>query len=296
MGGFHFYDHGQPLHPLHPDEVLDLVRAGALVPPTADELNDRSKSDGLSKSVAVVQTLWFVTQCIARRIAHLPITSLEVMTLAYTVITLAMYTAWWLKPRNVSCPVRVPGTAVQSVNTTSDSFYWRFLFYVVGMQDSFVKLSQLRGVPTFWTSRDKHDGVLIGEVIPLLRAMCSGRMHRIVTADVVALLVAMVFGAIHCIAWSSAFPSYTEQLMWRMSAIAIVVIPVTMTLSLIIASVTRKMSKLLSDIILIAIFVPCAVVYIAARLMLLVLAFSALRSLPGGAYQTVRWTNFIPHI
>ena len=33
------------------------------------------------------------------------------------------------------------------------------------------------------------------------------------------------FGGIHCIAWSFAFPSSTEQLLWRISSIAITGIP-----------------------------------------------------------------------
>ena len=39
------------------------------------------------------------------------------------------------------------------------------------------------------------------------------------------ILVTMVFGGIHCIAWSFAFPSSTEQLLWRISSIAITGIP-----------------------------------------------------------------------
>jgi hypothetical protein len=38
------------------------------------------------------------------------------------------------------------------------------------------------------------------------------------------------------------------------------------------------------------------VAYVVARITLLVLAFTSLRSLPPEAYQTVRWTTFIPHI
>ncbi|KDQ51711.1 hypothetical protein JAAARDRAFT_40957 [Jaapia argillacea MUCL 33604] len=39
-----------------------------------------------------------------------------------------------------------------------------------------------------------------------------------------------------------------------------------------------------------------ALAYIAARIMLLVLAFNSLRSLPPGAYETVSWTNYILHL
>lgn len=112
MGGFLFYNTEGPRYPLSPAVVVELVRRGHLVPPTADEISNQSKGDAVSKGVAVAQTLWFVVQCIARRAEHLPVTNLEVMTLAYTVITVAMYAAWWEKPLNVDCAVRVPEEAI----------------------------------------------------------------------------------------------------------------------------------------------------------------------------------------
>ena len=41
---------------------------------------------------------------------------------------------------------------------------------------------------------------------------------------------------------------------------------------------------------------PAGILYILARAVTLVLAFTSLRDLPPGAYETVYWTTFIPHI
>ncbi|KAJ7751603.1 hypothetical protein B0H16DRAFT_1839915, partial [Mycena metata] len=49
-------------------------------------IEDKSKGDTLSKGVAIAQCLWFVTQCLACVSQHLPLTELEVATLAFTVI------------------------------------------------------------------------------------------------------------------------------------------------------------------------------------------------------------------
>ena len=38
------------------------------------------------------------------------------------------------------------------------------------------------------------------------------------------------------------------------------------------------------------------ILYIIARAVTLVLAFTSLRELPPGAYETVHWTTFIPHV
>ncbi|KAJ7130531.1 hypothetical protein C8R44DRAFT_906130, partial [Mycena epipterygia] len=54
----------------------------------AEDINDKSKGDALSKGVALLQGLWFVTQCIARVSQRLPVTQLEVATLAFAVVNI----------------------------------------------------------------------------------------------------------------------------------------------------------------------------------------------------------------
>ncbi|KAF7973369.1 hypothetical protein HWV62_15455 [Athelia sp. TMB] len=136
MGGFHYYRGGKPMWPMpcassqltfrntvyDNKDVRTLVKSRTLVPPTLDELKDKSKGDTLSKTVAVIQTLWFIAQCITRRAQGMAITSLEIMTLAYTVITVAMYAAWWHKPLNVRCPVRVKGDLPRDYRTNGSGF------------------------------------------------------------------------------------------------------------------------------------------------------------------------------
>lgn len=279
MGGFHFYNDGNPVYPLSPRQVADLVERRALMPPMLHELKDRSKGDAVSKGIAIVQTLWFVMQFVAREIEHLPITGLEVMTLAYTVITFAMYAAWWHKPLNVSYPVPVPVGSARKERVFPYAMSERIMKYVMGDQDFLVELSEEERIPTFWSGRGRS-GVIV--------------------ADVVALLVAMVFGTVHCIAWHYAFPSHFEQLIWRASSISITAIPVSMAL------LTFLLGDLLrtgwsSDftpmesvgVVSLAI---CAILYIIGRLILVILSFTTLRSLSAGAYLTVHWTTFIPHV
>lgn len=280
MGGFHFYNKDGPMHPLSPTNILELVGRGHLVPPTAEEISDKSKGDALSKCVAIVQTLWFVAQCFTRHVKHLPITNLEVMTLAYTVITVAMYAAWWAKPLNVSCAVRVPEEDIQEEETLKHNSIWvRVDNYVMGNLDDYVDLRICKRVPTFWAGKADE------------RAFWA--------ADIIALVVAMAFGAVHCFAWHYEFRSHLKQRLWRGSAIVIMAAPPAFIVALFAAAFVdaglHGNGNMFENVLGI-IFAPIGVIYIAARLALIVLSFTSLRGLPFGAYQTIRWTTFIPHI
>ncbi|KAF8644218.1 hypothetical protein AX16_008622 [Volvariella volvacea WC 439] len=48
-----------------------------------NEIQDHGKGDILAKSVVVLQTSWFIAQCIARRVEGLVLTELELVTLAF---------------------------------------------------------------------------------------------------------------------------------------------------------------------------------------------------------------------
>lgn len=277
MGGYYFYSQNGPRHPLTPQQVIELVRRGHLVAPTSDELENQSNGDALSKGVAILQTLWFVMQCIARRIEHLPVTSLEVMTLAYTVITVAMYIVWWDKPLNISCAVRVPEEEVKDEEVFDDSVWQRIMGYVMGFQDDFATLRQCTRVPTFWAGNaDGNDAT---------------------TADAIALLVAMAFGAVHCMAWFDSSQSHLEQQLWRASAIAIITAPAALVLVLFLQlPLMEKISEETVYIFIGSLWVLIALIYAAARLALIVISFTSLSMLPVAAYQTVQWTAFVPHI
>ncbi|KAF7985794.1 hypothetical protein HWV62_429 [Athelia sp. TMB] len=276
-GGFHFYLNGQPTYPCSFDDITELVRTCRLAAPTKEELKDKSKGDNLSKAIAIFQTLWFVAQCIARRAQNLAITNLEIMTLAYTVFTVAMYAAWWHKPLNIGCAIRVAGDRPR--NTDRDGTSWAELLHH-WRSPARDTLDRHKRVPTFWSSAYSHPGSRIP-----------------VQADIAALAVAMVFGAVHCAAWSYAFPTLKEKLIWRASAVVIAAIPVPIVFSFLV------LNPLFGDVeqgfmsgpVTFIYLTLAAITYVPARILLLVLTFTTLRDLPPSAFQTVQWTTLIPH-
>ncbi|PMD31518.1 hypothetical protein L207DRAFT_640790 [Hyaloscypha variabilis F] len=83
----------------------DLVSYRTMFPdmkiPTEKEINDLSKADAFTKAFACIQSGWLIIQCIVRVSVGLPITQLELATMAFVVCALAMYLLWWHKPFGV---------------------------------------------------------------------------------------------------------------------------------------------------------------------------------------------------
>ena len=94
---------------LSPERFSELLAAGKIEFPTVtlEEIEDRSKADGFSKTIALGQTLWFVAQCIARRAQNLDLTLIELLTLSLAVLNGLMYFLWWHKSLDVRCPIRI---------------------------------------------------------------------------------------------------------------------------------------------------------------------------------------------
>jgi hypothetical protein len=98
---------GGVCHRVHPDELLKLFRSNALDWPTSSDadINDRSKADWITKGLALLQIVWFITQLIGRWAQGLAVTTLELFTLGIVVCATVIYIALWEKPFDVQMPV-----------------------------------------------------------------------------------------------------------------------------------------------------------------------------------------------
>jgi hypothetical protein len=82
------------------DSSLRIIDIIAEIPES--EITGRSAGDSLSKLIAMLQVLWFITQCIERLVLHFSITELEVMTAAVATLNVMVYVFWWNKPVGVN--------------------------------------------------------------------------------------------------------------------------------------------------------------------------------------------------
>ena len=74
---------------------------------SAEEINDRSKGDTLSKLIFILQSTWFILQCLGRRIQGLDLTHIELTTLALASLNGITFALWWDKPLGAQAIVRV---------------------------------------------------------------------------------------------------------------------------------------------------------------------------------------------
>jgi hypothetical protein len=104
-------------------------------------------------------------------------------------------------------------------------------------------------------------------------------------------ILSCLYAGSHASAWLSHFPTYIERWIWRGSCIAIAATP----------PVSWILLKWLSPFacgsfsVLVPGFLALAI-YLLARLFIPVEAFISMRSLPIGAFETVDWTEFWPHV
>ena len=74
---------------------------------TAAEIHDKGRGDFLSKAIVILQSTWFVMQCVVRGIEGIALTELELVTLALASLNGLMYYFWWDKPLGVNEPIKV---------------------------------------------------------------------------------------------------------------------------------------------------------------------------------------------
>lgn len=319
---------------LNPFELEEYLQCGE-IDITENEIQDKSNGDILSKGLVILQTTWFLLQCIARRVEHLPITELELVTLALAALNFMTYVFWWNKPLSVQCPYRVlktrkpmskvdgkaqdKGEGQDVREEDSGQVRRRGIWRTIGhgavvtyklLLEPFGDMAggndEIRAtrVSTFYAG----DSEVVDMMQPMFAASCT----------------AALFGSIHCFGWMFAFPSRTEQLLWRISCITITSVPVLLGGVIIswegwlekwvknwwakVENQVPKPLKMMWDAGLwlaftIFVMIPAAilifaspVLYILARVTLLILSLASLRSLPAEAFQTVQWTTFIPHV
>ena len=97
------------IYPVHTRNVVPLIEAGIIKPSylRAGNIKDRAKADSFTKGFTLLQSFWVTTNIIARRAYDLPITAIEIATVAYVACAAATYIIWWNKPKDMVTPITI---------------------------------------------------------------------------------------------------------------------------------------------------------------------------------------------
>jgi hypothetical protein len=227
MGGYHLHPRDFVPFPLNAKQLHYLVERGYVdfshVEIGAEHIDDKNKSDGLSRLIIVFQILWFSINTIARAIRGLAITTLELTACGYIVCTLGICLCWAQKPLDVTLPIiLVPKTTMADIlieagpcaarpydqtpmdflgNDQSSFFlYWRYWLNILARMG-------LR-----FHTRKRPIDTIPNDRFPDIDGMIP-----------ISVLVEMAFAAVHISGWNFHFPTRTERVLWRISSVYIII-------------------------------------------------------------------------
>jgi len=283
--------HSNPFH-LVARDILALREAKLLRLPyiTKSELNDKSKSDGLVRFIAVLQILWTAIQITVRYSRHLAIFQLEIAVVAFSICAIIIYGLNWEKPKGVQVPytlLQFSGQIPKTILTKTEKDWENS----AGIWDwTFEMLMALLTLGQYKPSKD----ALPGSPVPN-HSIATELNKSAGIAQVLGLLLGgLVFGSIHVLAWNFVFASPIERTLWRVASILCITMPLLFLVALVLFAVLDKRYHFLRRFLLRS--QPFYILlYVAGRLFLLMEIFKTLCFLPPSAYVAT-WATNIPHI
>ena len=170
-----------------------------------EDIEDKSKADWLLKAIAISQILWLILNVATRGITKLPVTQLEIATIAFSLIAVATYAVNWWKPKDIVTPTTLKRPTyfldMDEDKRSLQGFVKRLL--APSTANNYM-LHENRG-------RIKNDKVWMQGDTPLIWGLMA--------------ISSLIFGGLHCLAWNFDFPTDTELVLWRVASLASSALP-----------------------------------------------------------------------
>lgn len=244
------------------EDLISLMKADLLSAPdiSTHELEERNKNDQFARVITSLQVFYFVFQFFGRLVYNLPISNLELSTIAFVCSAVLIEYFWWDKPLDLRT-----GTVVKLDPGKNGQFISIFpkLRFDTPEQD----LAE-------W---GKGDFALFFDRL---------KESDINTRLAFGLLTAVLINGIHISAWNNSFPSETEQLLWQ----------ITSTSACGAIFLLWVGTNIRAETVRLVICCLSVTLYWICRVYLMIAVFVGLRSVPEALYQTVSWQNVLPGV
>jgi hypothetical protein len=266
---------------------------------SATYLETLNKGDALVKFLAVIQVSWLIIQLIARKIAGLPSSQLEIATLAFSASSLITYLLFWNRPQGVETVTTIPAARFPS---TDDLLYLsrngpRYLWTGRRTQGKIRDDMDLIPIPN-----DAFPD--IWNIIPYSNESqiynATGGNEEVLSLAFGAIFGGTIFGGLHCLAWKLHFPTQTEKIIWRACSIILSVLPIISIPPVVLwaryngieqdlISVAPWRRYVVASILIVFVVIP----YLLARLFIMIEIFRTLFFLPSEAFIET-WSGVFP--
>lgn len=324
MGGFVLQPRDSQPFPVNSKQIKYLVDREYIEYPslTRKELWDKSKQDGFQKTLTLLQTGWFVLQCLGRAIQHLPLTTLELTTFSFVFCTYASYYQWSNKPLDVESP-----TILRTDKSTAE------ILIEAGNLPNAEKPYRNTPLdfiddqsPSWLTEIQPHLPFRMGPHDRPLPRFTNDRFPVIGAGpdSILLFIIMLAYCCIHFIAWNFSFPTHVEQILWRVGCIttlgATFIFLACETyqdgrrlgrwdrwyvkmfpkrsggIQRIDTMEKRRREQEFIPMWEVIIMSPVTFIYTLARMYIVAEVFVSLRSQPAGTYWDVQWSDFVPHL
>ncbi|KAK5172746.1 uncharacterized protein LTR77_002866 [Saxophila tyrrhenica] len=302
-GGFKLQTEDFQAFPITAKQLHYLVnhRYVSLPAMSRDEIWDKSKADGVAKTMAFSQSGWLIAQTIGRGVQRLPITPFEISSLALICSSMTTLWFWWHKPLDVRTATVLDTTASvvdilrEGGEAAKEPFLDTPLDFIEGRVYMSSKWSRhvLRWIRAVRLQKRPLDR------IPNDRdPQANLRQHCLLGIGTAT------FASVHLAGWPFEFATRWEQALWRGGCIGVWVLlclygstemAVCYRENYEVPGLESGKGYKMRWPHCLLFFVP-ATLYFMARVGLLVVTMSSLASLPEGAYQTVQWSDLLPHL
>ncbi|KAF7955128.1 uncharacterized protein EAE97_000387 [Botrytis byssoidea] len=223
MGGFAIQTGEGVTWPLDANEILYLIEKEWIKGPVIstqfvldkNEIDDRNKQGILLRVSTIVQVLWFLMNCIARKLQHLTITTLELTTIGFIITTIGVFIFWFDKPADVET------RRIINVSFTISEIHARAGQEHVNWYDT--PLDFLKAERSYYEVAWRYCLNILSAIFMMnkdqARPIKWRRDDIFPVTSITGIAILAFFGILswgtNFIAWNSIFPTILEKQAWR---------------------------------------------------------------------------------